>query len=146
MIKSSGRHNANVILLPLPWRIYCFLSERGANLIREWLDEERISSSQRATFQAKIDIFERAGPDMSPGFITTTPIAADIYKMKVKGQVQLRPMACKGPVDLDREYTILLGWIERDNRRVPNEVKAKAQQNRVILLSNPNRRRHERIN
>jgi hypothetical protein len=146
MIKSRTTHNANVILLPMPWRIYCFLSERGSNLIREWLDDEGITPAQRATFQSKIDLFERSGPDLSPGFITPTPIAADIYKIKVRGPVQLRPMACRGPFDLDREYTILLGWIERNNERVPNEVKVKAQQNRAIVVRDPSRRRRERIN
>jgi hypothetical protein len=146
MIKSRDIHNANVILLPLPWRIYCFLSERGSNLIREWLDGEKVTSSQRAAFQSKIDLFERSGPDLTPGFITSTPIAADIYKMKIRGQVQLRPMACRGPIDMDREYTILLGWIERNNDRVPNEIKVKAQQNRAIVVSDPSRRRRERIN
>lgn len=82
---------------------------------------------------------------MTPGFITPTPIAADIYKIKIKGAVQLRPMACKGPISIDREYTILLGWIERNNERVPNAVKIKAQQNRAILMRNPDRRRRERI-
>src|SRR6185312_12650132 len=143
---SRAGHNANVIILPLRWQIYCFLSERRSNLIADWLKSERVSAAQRGDFQAKIDLFERGGPDLITGFITETPIAADIYKMKVKGKVQLRPMACKGPIDLNREYTILLGWIERDRERVPTEVKRKAQENRLIVVNDPTRRRRERLN
>jgi len=145
MLNSRPQHNANVINFPLRWQIYCFLSERGVNLIIDWLDAEKISVKQRADFQAKIDLFERGGSELITGFITDTPIAPDIYKMKIKGQVQLRPMACRGPFDLNREYTILVGWIERDNKRVPNDVKKKASENRTIVLANPERRRRERI-
>jgi hypothetical protein len=142
---SSLKHNAHVINFPLKWSIYFFLSERGVNLITDWLDAEKISVKQRADFQAKIDLFERGGSDLITGFITDTPIAPDIYKMKIKGQVQLRPMVCRGPLDLGREYTVLVGWIERDNARVPNNIKKKASENRSIIIADPRRRRRERI-
>jgi hypothetical protein len=59
--------------------------------------------------------------------------------------VQLRPMLCKGPVVLDREFTFLCGAIERDGTLVPKNCKQKAQENRRILLSDSNRRRHEGV-
>jgi hypothetical protein len=145
MVYSSSNHNANVICFPLRWQLYCFLSERGSNLIADWLHDEKISAKQRGDFQAKIDLFERGGPDLITGFITEPPIAPDIYKMKVKGRVQLRPMACRGPIDPSREYTILLGWIERDREKVPLEIKRKASENRQIVIGDPKRRRRERI-
>lgn len=148
MRKSSDLHNVGVINFPLRWRVYCFLSQRGANVIREWLDEERVSLEQRADFQLKITLLENGGPDTVPGFITETPVARDIYKAKIKGnkgRVQLRPMLCKGPVVLDREFTFLCGAIERDGTLVPKNCKQKAQENRRILLSDSNRRRHEGV-
>lgn len=115
------------------------------NLIAAWLNDERVSDTQRGKFQAKIDLLELGGPELSQGFLTSTPIARDIYKMKIHGPMQLRPMACKGPIREDSEYTILLGWIERNDARVPHEVKEKAQANRRIVLADQRRRVREPI-
>ena len=148
MVKSSTGHNANVIILPLRWRVYCFLSHRGTNVIKEWLDRERVPTAQRAAFQLKIKLLENGGPDAVPGFLTDTPVAKDIYKAKIKGNrgwVQLRPMLCKGPWIMEWEFTFLFGTIERDRMLHPKDWKDRAQENREILLVNPNRRRHEGV-
>jgi hypothetical protein len=137
----------NVIILP-KWQVYCFLSARGSNVIREWLDEEKISSAQRGDFQLKIQLLEGGGPSAVPGFITETPVAKDIYKAKIKGNkgaVQLRPMLCKGPFMMDREFTFLCGAVEKDRELVPKDWKRKAQGNREIVIADPKRRRHEGV-
>jgi hypothetical protein len=133
------------VILSFQWKVYCFLSQRGENVIREWLAAEKVSIAQRAIFQAKIDSLERGGPDINPGLIVG-PIAKDIYKMKIKGNkghVQLRPLLCRGPFG-DFEYTLLVGAIEKDFK-LPKGIKEKAQDNRDILLHNRDRRRRERI-
>jgi len=145
MRNTSGNYNVRVINLP-QWPIYCFLSHREENVIRRWLDDERITNTQRAIFQAKIDLFERGGPDLNPGLIAG-PIAKDIYKMKIKGHkghVQLRPMLCYGPF-AENEVTLLFGAIEKDFKLIPETCKASAQGNREILLADRRRRRRERI-
>jgi hypothetical protein len=117
-------------------------------VIREWLDEEKIGITQRANFQAKIDSLEQGGSELNPGLISDTPVAKDIYKMKIKGnkgQVQLRPMICKGPFSMDREFTLLHGATEKDNLLVPRDVKDRAQSNRASLIAEPHRRRHEGV-
>jgi hypothetical protein len=146
IIVSTEKHNAAVIISP--WKVYCYLSERGSNVIREWLDAEKIGAGQRAKFQAKIDALESGGPDLNPGLLSDTPVAKDIYKMKIKGnkgQVQLRPMVCKGPYLMNQEFTILHGAVEKDKKLVPADVKARAQANRASLLKDEKRRRHERV-
>ncbi len=148
MSNSSGKHNVGVIPFPHRWLVYCFITGRGANIIREWLDSERVTAAQRGNFQAKLDSLERGGPDLNPGLISETPIAKDIYKMKIKGnkgQVQLRPMVCKGPFVLDSEYTLLCGAIERDNKLNPHDATTRAQDNRATLIADHHRRRRERI-
>lgn len=65
--------------------MYFFLSQRGENVIKDWLMRERVPKDQVAAFQDKIDTLELSGPEMVPGFITETPVARDVYKMKVKG-------------------------------------------------------------
>lgn len=148
MSMSSSLHNAGVILFPKRWRVYCFLSSSSRNVIREWLDQERISVAQRADFQMKINLFESGGPEVVPGFITDTPVSRDIYKAKIKGnkgRVQLRPMLCKGPFAMDEEITFLCGAIERDGVLDPKDCKLRAQERRKTLLAEPDRRRNEGV-
>ena len=128
------------------WLIWFFTDARGRSVIHDWLSDEKVPKEQIAAFQAKIDDFEIGGPDLVPGFISETPIAHGIYKMKVKGNKgwkQLRPMCCRGPF-LASEYTILYGAVERDNR-LPKDAKKRARANLDILLKNPGRRIRERL-
>ena len=99
-----------------------------------------------AIFQAKIDLFERGGPDLTPGLIAG-PVAKNIYKMKIKGHkghVQLRPMLCYGPVS-ETEITLLVGAIEKGFKLIPETCKVTAQENRGILIADKRRRRRERV-
>lgn len=128
------------------WPIYSFLNSRGDNIIREWLKAEKVPKTQVAVFQAKIDAYERGGPDLNPGLIAG-PVAKDIYKMKIKGNkghVQLRPIVCYGPF-VNSEVTMLIGAIEKDSKLKPENCKTRAQENRNILLADRRRRRRERI-
>jgi hypothetical protein len=145
-MSSTGVNNAGVIFLP-PWTIYCFTTHRDRNIIREWLEKERVPKTQIAIFQAKIDSFERGGPDLNPGLVSDGPVAKNIYKMKIKGHkghVQLRPMVCYGPFGAS-EVTLLFGAIEKDFKLKPENCKEQAQQNREILIADRSRRRRERI-
>ena len=145
------RHTVVPIFMSAPpgaqWLVYHFLSQRGVNVIREWLDKEKVSSQQRGRFQSLINSLERGGPDLVPGFIHG-PVAKDIYKAKVrgnKGQVQLRPRLCRGPIQ-KYEFTFLIGAIEKGGKDIPNHCNATAQENRRILIGDPTRRTHEPIN
>jgi hypothetical protein len=138
-------NNVRVIFLPR-WPIYCFVSRRGENVIREWLDAEKVPRTQIANFQAKIDSFERGGPELNPGLIVG-PVAKDIYKMKIKGNkghMQLRPMLCYGPFG-NTDVTLLVGAIEKDSKLRPENCKSQAQENRRTLIADRGRRRRERI-
>lgn len=146
MNKASGNYNADVISFP-KWPVYCFLSQRAENVIREWLRAERVEKTQIAIFQAKINAFEYGGPELNPGLIAG-PVAKDIYKMKIKGHkghVQLRPMLCYGPFG-ETEITLLVRAIEKDLKLRPQGCKEKAQENRQILIADRRRRRREPIN
>jgi hypothetical protein len=129
-------------------RVYFYLEGlRRDNAIRSWLEAERVSLAQIATFQEKIDTLTESGPSMVPGFITETPVAKDIYKMKIKGNKgmkQLRPMCCRGPFG-PNEYTILTGAVEKDGKLVPEDAKERAQKNLEALRADPTRRINERL-
>jgi hypothetical protein len=85
------------------------------------------------------------GHALFPQVLTDTPTPG-IQKLRVKGKVQLRPMLCKGPVDKEKEYTLLIGATERDSKFVPDKADQIANQRKQIIIENHNRRcLHERI-
>lgn len=130
------------------WRVYFFLhGARRDNIIKAWLKDQSVQQKQVAAFQEKIDTLEQSGPEMVPGFISETSVAKDIYKMKIKGNKglkQLRPMCCRGPFG-EKEYTVLVGAIEKDNKLIPSNAKERAQANLSALKEDPTRRRRERL-
>lgn len=65
---------------------------------------------------------------------TSTP---GIQKLRVKGNVQLRPMLCKGPIHNDSEFTLLIGAIERDSCLSPDKADEKANQRKTIIVPKP---------
>jgi hypothetical protein len=69
-----------------------------------------------------------------------------IYKLRVHGDVMMRPMLCRGPHRIEREYTVLLGAIEKDRKLRPTDWKTTAAQHREIVHQQPARRcEHERV-
>jgi hypothetical protein len=68
-----------------------------------------------------------------------------IYKLVIHSSVMLRPLLCRGPLQMALEYTLLMGAIER-NWRLPAGALQQAEANRLIILADPSRRvKHERI-
>lgn len=73
------------------------------------------------------------------------PIHEHIYKLVVHADVMLRPMLCRGPFDMEGEYTLLLGAVETGGK-LPDGSKEKARENREVVLADPSRRcEHVRI-
>jgi len=90
----------------------------------------------------KLDMLAIVGPSLPPKLLAG-PIHKHIYKLIIHGDRMLRPMLCKGPVDMEAEYTLLLGAIEIGGKLDHNPSEAEA--NRATLVASPNRRRnHER--
>ena len=121
--------------------IWEFLDSRGNGIVEAWLRKRRIQKKAIATLNQKIDLLEQYGPE-APGLLVG-PIHKEIYKLTITAQgVQLRPMVCKGPINNDTEFTLLLGAIERDDRLKPSNAPQRAAVNRQEILKNPLRRRH----
>lgn len=126
----------------MPWRLYDFTSARGASVLQEWVDRERLTKTELAKLNSKLDLLAIAGPALPPKLLAG-PVHKHIYKLIIHGDRMLRPMLCKGPFDMEAEYTLLLGAIEKDGDldHDPNE----AETNRTILLAHQSRRRvHDR--
>jgi len=123
--------------------LFDYIDKNGNNDIKAWTLE--LEKSQRAKLNAKLDMLERLGPELFPHVLTDTRTPG-IQKLRIKGNVQLRPMLCKGPINNENEFTLLIGATERDSRLVPEKADEKANDRKKIIIENPNRRcLHERI-
>jgi len=131
------------------WKIYEYL-ERGESTIGRWLREEDITERDRGQLVSKMDMLALQGMDLLPGLLAG-PIASKkkrdriqshIYKLVVHGQRMLRPMLCRGPVDMGGEFTMLIGAIEVGG--ILNVDVAEAEVRRQEVIANPEETR--RIN
>ena len=126
-----------------PWRLYDYRTPTNANEISEWT--RTLEKEQRIKLNHKLDMLTQVGPNLSPRLLAG-PIFRHIYKLCVKGRVQLRPMLCKGPIDNEREFTLLLGAREVGGNLVPRDAPQRAERNRTEVVNDRERRcEHERI-
>jgi hypothetical protein len=127
------------------WKIFEFLDHRGQGVIEVWLKRARIQKEGRQRLNLKLALLTQAGPDLPPGLLAGPIDGGHIYKLRVKApRVQLRPLLCRGPIDNDSEFTLLLGATERDWELVPEDAPQRAEDNRQIIIAAPKRRRlHE---
>ncbi len=126
------------------WRIYDYMDSQGRNVMVVW--GRGLEKSERARLNSKVELLERAG-DLAPRLLSGTH-RRHIKKLKVKNNVQLRPMLCLGPTAVDSELTFLQGAIEKDGQLIPSDAEERADKNRIDLLTDPSGKRcdHERFN
>ena len=126
----------------MSWDLYDFTNQRGGSLLQEWIEQERLSRRDVGQLHQKLDMLVVAGPSLPPKLLAG-PIYKHIYKLIIHGDRMLRPFLCKGPFNMETEFTLLLGAIEAD-RKLDHDPR-EAENNRIILLGDPARRRnHER--
>jgi hypothetical protein len=126
----------------MSWDLYDFTNERGESVLQEWIERERLSRRDIGQLRQKLDMLVIAGPALPPKLLAG-PIYKHIYKLIIHGDRMLRPFLCKGPFNMETEFTLLLGAIEAD-RELDHDPR-EAENNRIILLGNPARRcNHER--
>lgn len=123
--------------------LFDYTDRNGNNDIKAWT--LGLQKTQRAKLNVKLDMLAEHGLELFPHVLTDTPTSG-IQKLRVKGNVQLRPMLCKGPINNENEFTLLIGATERDFRFVPDKADEKANDRKTIIIENPNRRcPHERV-
>jgi hypothetical protein len=125
------------------WIIFEYLHPRHGNLMRKWADG--LQKKERAKLDQRVDSLAMHGTSLIPGTVAPTGVAS-IFKLKVQGQVKLRPMLCEGPGD-KTSFTFLLGAKEVQFAYDPEDAPNTAASYRQDLISNPDRREiNERIN
>lgn len=124
--------------------IYDYVSAKGENEFKEWT--KGLEKDQRAKLNQKLDMLERNGPDLPPSLLSDTGTPG-IKKLKIKGNVQLRPLLCEGPVNNRSEYTLLMGAKEIGDKWSPPNAPNIANEKKVAVIADPAKRRkhHERV-
>jgi len=121
------------------WIFRDYLTERGENVIRQWLD----SLPKQARVKIDYRVLLLQGIDRWPEqYVSALRGCDDIYELRIVANgVQYRPLGCYGPAR--GEFTLLLGAIEK-GKKLPRSTCETASQRRVIVLANRGRSRgHE---
>lgn len=124
------------------WEIYDYVNSKEQNEIASWTKE--LQKERRVRLKQKIDMLRRVGLDLPSDVLAD--IGKHIYKLKVHGNPQLRPLLCRGIVNNDTEFTFLIGAKEIQRDYEPKNAVDTARERHAELLKNPKRRcRHEEI-
>jgi hypothetical protein len=123
---------------------------RKRSNIQDWLDSERITARDRGQLNQKLDMLRQMGMALPPKLLAG-PLKSkrmklrqkNIYKLIVHGDLMLRPFLCRGPIDNDTEFTMLMGVIERNGEN--DHDPCEAEEIRQVVVRDPTTRlRHER--
>ena len=118
------------------------IATSGPNPVKDWC--ERLQKQDLARMNQRIDLLEKNGHELCPGLATNLHGFPHLYKIKVNGRVAAR-LLCKGPINMEIEYTLLLGAFKADGKLPDGAVKAADDCRKEIIVDSPNRRRlHER--
>src|SRR5215210_7124409 len=116
------------------WEIYDYLTPSGRNDIYKWAKD--FSKERRGKFEEKLDVLRKFGLDVPKDLLAY--LGNDIYKLKVQGKPQLRPLLCRGLTDKTlEEFTILIGAIEENDKFRPKDALDQAGNRLAELLENP---------
>jgi hypothetical protein len=123
------------------WTIWEAIDRRGVGVLTD--ARRRLQKPQRAKLDQKLDMLEQNGPNLSPGLLSGPGVGRQrhIYELKIRGRVALRPLLCKGPIDMENEWTFLVWAEERDNQMRPAGAPEEAERIRSEILRDRTRRR-----
>jgi hypothetical protein len=124
------------------YAIFDYVHPTEGNVVKRW--SLALQKKERAKLNQRLDSLALHGPDLIPGLLSPTGVP-NIFKLKIKGRVQLRPMVCEGPGS-ELAYTLLLGAKEISDEYDPPNAPERAADIRKDLLAHPERKvQHERV-
>lgn len=128
----------------MKFKLFDYCNPAGENEFKAWT--QALQPVQRGKLNAKLDMLKMLGDGLLPVTLTGTDTPG-ILKLRIKGSVQLRPMLCKGPVDVDEEFSLLVGAIEVGSKlKPPNAaVIADGRKNEIRKYPDNRRVKHERV-
>lgn len=123
--------------------LYCYL-DGGVDAIEAFC--ATLQARHRARLDAKIDALEVNGFQVLLGSKLLTDTRSPHIKEIVLNsrEIAVRILCCRGPVNKDREVTLLYGCFERNRKYEPKDALDIAEQRRQAVISNPLKRRTRR--
>jgi hypothetical protein len=126
----------------MPWTLYDYVDWRGQNEIAQWC--RGLQKNDRIRLVKRMDTLAESGHELCPGLAGPVHNSPHLYKIRVNGSVAVRLLLCKGPLNMDGEYTFLLGAFESDDE-LPAGTLETAEGRRAEILRDKTRRcLHER--
>src|SRR5580704_877448 len=122
----------------MTWDLYDYRDHRHRNLVRDWC--ERLQKKDLAKMNQRLDLLAQSGHLLCPGLASNLHGAPHLYKVKINGSVAARLFFCKGPINMEVEYTLLLGEFERDGE-LPRGTLETAESYRQAIIKDPLNRR-----
>ena len=120
------------------WELFDYVDSRGKNDFLAWLNG--LQKQDRARMQNKLDMLEEHGPNLPATLFSDIP-NRKIKKIRVTGKLSLRPLLCIGPINNDREFTMLKGAEEYDRKFKPPDAVDIAFSRRGEVIADPFNRR-----
>lgn len=119
------------------WKLFYYIDAKGKNAFKEWMSG--LDVQLRAKLDMKLDMLMKYGSDLPPQLLSDTS-SPHIKKIRINGRVALRPMLCRGPIDMKNEFTLLLGATEKDRKLIPSNADKLAEAIRQKIIADPTRR------
>ena len=113
----------------MPYTLYDFEDNRGINRMTEWAKGQ--PSAQLGKLNNRLDRLEQADGELVEQLIAGAG-EPSIYKIKIQGNPKLRPMLCRGPINMHVEFTLLVGAREIQGELVPPASEAVSKRNLVM--------------
>jgi hypothetical protein len=127
----------------MKYALFDYVTDKGTNDFKIWT--EKLQKTQLAKLNARLDMLENKGSDLFPQILTGTDTAG-IQKLRVRGKIELRPMVCTGPINHKKEFTLLVGAIEKQGKLEPKKADQIADKRKKEVIKDKTRRiDHERI-
>ena len=128
----------------MAFTLYDYVNEGGKNEFKAWC--ENLQTKHRAKLNQKLDALIQYGDGLHPHMLTDTNVPG-IKKLRVQGNVKLRPLLCNGPVLVKSEYTLLMGAKEIGDKWSPKKAPESALVKKEAVIADPAKRRkkHERV-
>lgn len=119
------------------FNIFDYVDAQGTNCFQEWW--AGLQKKERGKLRARVNMLRDYGEDLRPQILSDTDVPG-ILKIRVHGNVALRPLLCKGPHNNDSEFTMLMGATERDFVLAPANAADTANTRKSVVAQNINRR------
>jgi hypothetical protein len=136
------------------WEIWDYLNESGRDLIADW--ERGLTTVHRARLLADLAAIQiddenerKPGAIFPPKLVSQAPIRnyPKLYKLKLQGGpsgANDRLILCRGPLNTNREITLLYGARETNKAWDPPDAPARAMLRYTAVVADPNGRRRKR--